>query len=98
MANPGELDVSLPPQHDPAGGGPAMPLKPVSRGVGRVPLFGLRHVDVRLNWVVRQALAVVAAARAVTTVHSFGNVTVGEPEPIPEVEALAAAEAMARSR
>jgi hypothetical protein len=74
-----------------------MPLKPVSRGVGRVPLFGLRHVDVRPDWVVRQALAVVAA-RAVTTVHSFGNVTVGEPEPIPEVEALAAAEAMARSR
>jgi len=34
----------------------------------------------------------------VTAVHSFGNVAsyVGEPEPIPEAEALAAAEATTR--
>jgi hypothetical protein len=39
-------------------------------------LWVSRHVDVRPDWAVRQALAVAAAAaRAVTTVHSFGNVT-----------------------
>jgi hypothetical protein len=63
MADPGELDVScLDCHHNTIMPAAALPSRyagetPLSRSVGRIPLFGLwvkRQVDVRPHWAARQ--------------------------------------------